>query len=91
MAFYGPMITSKLDASGRRPAAGRKQKQRPLLPEGAKLTVKLTGEEMTLSRSLSRVVAQPGQTLTVQDVLRIALAQLGLVHRAKLTKGTDLA
>lgn len=84
------MATSALAKSGRRPAAAKKQRQRPLLPEGEKLTVALTGEELSLGRSLARIIAQPGQQLNVQDVLRIGLANLGLANKDALAKGSDL-
>lgn len=83
------MATTKLQVSGKRPGSGRKQKSRPLLPDGDKLTVALTGEELTLARSLARVIAMPGQTLNAQDVLRIGLANLGLANKQKLEVGTD--
>lgn len=84
------MITTKTQASGRRPKAAGKQRQRTLLPDPRKFTLKLAPEEIALARSLERVIAQPGQRLTLQDVVRIGLANLGLLHRSKLEAGTDL-
>lgn len=84
------MNSTKLQASGRRPAAGIRQKQRLMLPCIPKLTVAMTPEEHLLSASLARVIAIPGQILTKQDVLRIGLANLGVLHKAKLAVGTDL-
>lgn len=83
------MKTTKVQASGRRPSVGVKQKQRPLLPEGMKINIALTGEELMLAKQLARVLAQPGQILSQQDVLRIALANLGLQNAGKLAVGTD--
>lgn len=84
------MNTTKCAAAGKRPKAAVKQKQAYLLRPQPKLTVAMSPEEHLLTTALARVVAQPGQTLTKQDVLRIALANLGLLHRKKLTAGTDL-
>lgn len=89
VASFGRMNTSKLAVSGRRPKTGARQRIRPLLMDGDKLTVALTGEELMLARSLARVIAMPGQTLNAQDVLRVALANLGLANKKKLAVGTD--
>lgn len=83
------MPTTRLAVSGRRKTAAIKQKQRSFLPNAQKLTTALSPEEVLLARSLARVIAQPGQMLTAQDVLRIGLANLGLLHKSKLEVGTD--
>jgi len=85
------MKTTKLAVSGRRKSAALKQRQRTLLPSGQKLTTALSGEEILLARGLARILAQPGQELCVQDVLRIGLANLGLANKEKLAVGTDQA
>lgn len=83
------MATNKLAVSGRRKTAAHRQKQTTLLPEGDKYTVALKPEEIALSRSLARVIAQPGQVLTIQDVLRIGLANLGIARKKDLEIGTN--
>jgi len=89
--YSARMVTNKLQASGRRPASAKRQRIKPLLPETEKFTTALKGEEQILARGLARVIAVPGQQLTVQDILRIGLAQLGVLHAEKLIKGTDRA
>lgn len=85
------MATTKIAASGRRKSAALLQKQKTFLLDPQKFTTALAPEEVLLAKALARVIAQPGQHLTVQDVLRIALANLGLANKAKLAVGTDKA
>jgi hypothetical protein len=83
------MATTKIEVSGRRKSAAEKQRQKTLLPDAQKFTTLLKPEEVVLARSLARVIAQPGQALTIQDVLRIGLANLGLANLKKLEIGTE--
>lgn len=89
MAFSGRMATTKLQVSGRRARKSSGRKQTSFFPDGRKFTVALKPEEQILAKNLAGVIAQPGQTLNVQDVLRIGLANLGLVNLTKLEVGTD--
>jgi len=72
------MATTKLQAGGRRAASKKSKTQASFFQDGKKFTVALSQEEIILANTLARKVAQPGQTLNVQDVLRIALANLGI-------------
>ena len=83
------MATSKLQVSGRRVKSSSARKQSTFFPEAKKINVALQPEEIILANSLSRVIAMPGQSLNIQDVLRIGLANLGLANLAKLEVGTD--
>lgn len=85
------MATTKLEVSGRRARKRAPKNQTLFFPEAGKINVALKPEERLLAQQLARVIAMPGQSLNTQDVLRIGLAQLGIVHRKKLEVGTDLA
>ncbi len=85
------MATTKLQVSGRRARKSTGRKQASFFPEGKKINVALKPEERILAANLARVLAQPGQTLNAQDILRIGLANLGFANMKKLEVGTDRA
>lgn len=71
---------------------GASKNPKPLtssLQQGKKILVALKPEEVVLARSLARLIAQPGHTLNAQDVMRIALANLGITHQQSLSEETE--
>lgn len=83
------MVTQKTAKSSRGTRCANGPKQSSFLQDGRKLNVKLQPEELVLACNLARILARPGQVLTTQDVLRIALANLGIANFKLLAIDTD--
>ena len=72
----------------RSPRKSNATREKTLFGIGVKITLALAPEEVALARSLARIISLPGRALNVQDVFRIALANLGNLHEQGLAVGT---
>jgi hypothetical protein len=78
------MATKTPVHANRRAMSAATQTSSGFVTKPRKINVALNNQELMLAGQLSRLIAPPFQTLNVQDVLRIALAQLGEIHRSRL-------